>query len=154
MSSLALIPFDQECLDLSWNWLNDPEIRKLTITPAFTRQDQRKFFDNLPNRRDYIAWGVTLGGNEIIGAAGLKNHRATIAEYWGYIGKREYWGKGLGRALIAAVEANAHKLGFTELDLKVGTDNERAISLYKKTGFVIDARASTTEVLRMVKRGI
>ena len=152
--SLMLIPYDQECLDLSWFWLNDAELRELTLTPKFTREDQKKFFASLLCRTDYRAWGVRLENSEIIGAAGLKNHRASVAEYWGYIGEKKYWGKGLGQLMVAAVESMAHKYGFTELDLKVGVDNERAISLYKKTGFVIDECGSNSEVLRMVKRGI
>lgn len=152
--SLMLVPYDKECLDLSWFWLNDPELRKLTIAPEFTREDQKKFFASLPGRTDYKAWGVALECNEIIGAAGLKNYRSTVAEYWGYIGKKECWGKGLGQFMVAAVEAEAHKLGFTELDLKVGADNGRAISLYRRIGFSIDERGSTAEFLRMVKGGI
>lgn len=151
---VTLVPFDIACLEKSWRWLSDPEIRELTMTPAFTREEQRRFFASLPARDDYFIWGVSLDKIGLIGAAGLKNHRGSLAEYWGYIGEREYWGKGIGRHMIAAVEEKARTLGFSELDLKVSTANKRATALYHKAGFVVDTSGSTPECLRMVKRGI
>lgn len=151
---LSLIPFDARCLELSWNWLNDPEIRELTQTPVFSRADQEAFFKSLPLRPDYAIWGVILNGTEVIGAAGLKNHRGTLAEYWGYIGAKQYWNKGLGRSVVRAIEQKALELNFVDLDLKVAAANLRAIALYEKTGFVIEQQSSTESCLRMVKWGI
>lgn len=153
-NKVTLVPFDIACLEKSWRWLSDREIAELTMTPAFTREEQWQFFASLPKRDDYLIWGVSLGDIGVIGAAGLKNHRGRLAEYWGYIGEREYWGKGIGRHMIAAVEGKARTLGFSELDLKVGAGNKRAISLYRKVGFVIDKLESTSGCLRMFKRGI
>ena len=151
---IILKAYDRVCLDKSWAWLNDLEIRELTMTPVFTREDQIKFFEQLSYRVDYCIWSVFLNGTEMIGAAGLKNHRGSCAEYWGYIGEKQYWNKGLGRGLIDAVEQKAKQLGFTELDLKVTVANPRAIALYGKVGFVITPQTSTESCLQMVKRGI
>lgn len=154
MPCLTLIAYDKNCLDLSWQWLNDPEVRELTMTPIFSREDQEYFFKNLPFRPDYAIWGVMLNGNEIIGAAGLKNHRGTLAEYWGYIGEKRYWNKGFGQILIEAIEDKARVFGFSDLDLKVAATNFRAIRLYEKAGFSRDPQNSTESCLRMLKRGI
>ncbi len=151
---ISLQAYDRACLDKSWVWLSDPEISALTMTPAFTREDQTTFFEQLPLRANYHIWGVLLDGAELIGAAGLKNHRGTCAEYWGYIGEKQYWGKGLGLGLFEAVEQKANQLGFSDLDLKVSVTNPRAISLYKKVGFEINPHTSTESCLQMVKRGI
>ena len=124
------------------------------MTPVFSREDQVKFFNKLPHRLDYCIWSVLLDGTEIIGAAGLKNHRGNCAEYWGYIGEKKYWNLGLGRGLIDAVEQKAKQLGFTELDLKVTAANPRAIALYGKVGFAITPQTSTESCLQMVKREI
>ena len=139
---LSLVPYDERCLEKSWDWLNDPETRELTMTPHFTREDQRRFFEQLPFRKDYQIWGVALGRVELIGAAGVKNHRGSIAEYWGYIGEKRYWGSGFGRSLIAAIEREARELGFNDLDLVVSAKNTRAIALYEKVGFIRDPQAS------------
>ncbi len=151
---ISLQAYDKACLDKSWAWLGDPETSALTMTTAFTREDQTKFFEQLPLRTDYHIWGVLLDGEELIGAAGLKNHRGSCAEYWGFIGEKQYWGQGLGLGLFEAVEQKAKQLGFSDLDLKVSVANPRAISLYKKVGFLIDLHTSTESCLQMVKRGI
>ena len=124
------------------------------MTPVFTREDQNKFFNSLPLRMDYLIWGVVLDAEEIVGATGLKNHRGTIAEYWGYIGEKKYWNKGFGRELVMAVEKKARDFGFNDLDLKVSATNTRAVSLYRGAGFLIDQERSTESCLYMVKRGI
>jgi RimJ/RimL family protein N-acetyltransferase len=152
--ALVLVEYDARCLDLSWTWLNDPEIGALTMTPPFTREQQAEFFASLDRRRDYLIWGIEADGHELIGAAGLKNHRGTRAEYWGYIGERKYWGKGYGHRLVAAVENKARAHGFSQLDLRVARTNSRAIALYEKAGFVADPQASTDDYVLMLKRGI
>lgn len=148
---LSLIHFDRECLERSWAWLSDPEIAELTMTEPFLLDDQLRFFEGLPKRTDYTIWGINLDGFGIIGATGLKNQRGTVAEYWGYIGERQYWGKGLGKYLMLLVEAKARELGFESLYLKVISSNSRAISLYKATNFIVDTSASTNEYLCMTK---
>jgi RimJ/RimL family protein N-acetyltransferase len=150
---LSLVPYSLEYLDLSWHWLNDPEIRELTMTPAFTREQQRAFFESLACRTNYHVWGVALDGKPI-GAAGLKNQRNELAEYWGYLGEKEYWGMGLGRELILLVEDKAMELGLSSLELKVSKKNLHAIRLYQSMGFVTDETMSNDYVLKMVKRSI
>jgi putative acetyltransferase len=44
-------------------------------------------------------------------------------------------GLGVGRALLAAVEAHAHAAGITLLQLETGLPQAAAISLYEKAGF-------------------
>lgn len=138
---LSLVVFDQASLDKSWHWLNDPEIRALTLTPPFTRADQISFFKALPKRTDYLIWGVALDEGrvhqEVIGCAGLKNHRKTRAEYWGYIGEKGYWGRRLGRQMLELVEQEARARGFEVLDLVVSESNMRAIRLYSRAGYTL-----------------
>lgn len=150
---ISLETYDKTCLDKSWEWLNDPEIRALTMTPVFTREDQLRFFERLP-RTDYLIWSLVLDHTELIGVAGLKNHRGTLAEYWCYIGEKEYWSKGLGRGLVQAVEQKARECGFVDLDIKVSVSNPRSIALHEKTGYVVLPETSTETYLHMLKRGI
>lgn len=135
--AVQLVPFDRVFLERSWDWLQDPEIKRLTLTPDFTREEQQRFFDSLPSRSDYRIWGVLLAGGEPIGAAGLKNTAGGSAEYWGYIGEKHFWGRGLGGPMLAAVEAEARKLGLAELVLRVAADNVRAMRAYEKFGFQV-----------------
>ena len=44
-------------------------------------------------------------------------------------------GKGIGRQLLAAIEAEARKLGCGKVTLEVRSDNVRAMGLYRSVGF-------------------
>lgn len=98
MDRITLTSYDREFLDLSWIWLQDPEIKKLTLTSDFTREQQLQFFHSLKERKDYLIFGIQLGTRKI-GVAGLKNIKNDIAEYWGYIGEKDLWVKELAKLL-------------------------------------------------------
>jgi RimJ/RimL family protein N-acetyltransferase len=132
---LELCTYDSDFLECSWLWLNDPVIKKLTMTPDFDRSGQEKWFRSLPTKTDYAIFGVKLDGT-MIGACGLKNMTSTDAEYWGYIGEPTYWGMGLGKQLVSDMMARGRQRGLSSLWLKVAYDNLRAVRLYERMGFV------------------
>ena len=45
-------------------------------------------------------------------------------------------GKGVGRAVLAGLEAAARRLGVKRLVLETGVHQDAAISLYRRAGFV------------------
>lgn len=140
-SRVRLVPFDTTYLERSWVWLNDAEMRELTMTPLFSREQQRVWFDSLQTRLDYRIWGVCVD-DVPAGAAGLKNIGEVSAEYWGYLGEKQYWGQGLGRAMALRVVAEARGLGLRQVYLRVGAANTRAVRLYRSLGYVdTDAQA-------------
>ncbi|MBE6742049.1 MAG: GNAT family N-acetyltransferase [Ruminococcaceae bacterium] len=49
---------------------------------------------------------------------------------------KEYWGFGIGKALLEACIECAKKAGYAQMELEVVADNERAVQMYKKAGFV------------------
>lgn len=49
---------------------------------------------------------------------------------------KEHWGKGIATKLIEEIFRLATEMGITQVELDVYDKNERAISLYKKLGFV------------------
>lgn len=132
-----LIDFNTECLEKSWNWLNDPEIKELTMTPDFTKQDQINFYNSLPQKTDYWIKGIAENG-ACIGAMGLKNITKVDAEYWGYIGEKDSWGKGIGKFMLEAAIEKAQLLKLEKIYLKVLKTNTRAIQLYLKKGFLLE----------------
>jgi len=86
---------------------------------------------------------VACAENEIIGQLGLHtfpNHpRRRHAGQIGMAVRDDWQGKGAGTALMqAAVDLADKWLNLTRLELDVYTDNEPAIRLYKKFGFVIE----------------
>lgn len=97
---------------------------------------------------DYKIWGVAY--NHIpVGVCGLKNINEQQAEYWGYIGEMDYWGKGIGSKMMEFMEEKARDLKLKTLVLKVAATNKRAIRLYEKAKF--QPLSSTTTHVMMEK---
>lgn len=141
-------PYSELFLEKSWTWLNDPTIKRLTCTPNFTKEEQSKWFLSLPNKKDYFIKGI-MYNNIPIGACGLKHISSSEAEYWGYIGLKEYWGKGFGSVIMTYIEQIAkNELKIFSLYLFVNKDNERAIKLYKKRNYVIESSDNTMYKMR------
>jgi GNAT superfamily N-acetyltransferase len=61
----------------------------------------------------------------------------------------EYRGRGVGRALLGAVEDHARRLGCCKLTLEVQDDNSPARTLYRRFGFedVVYGNSATTRFL-------
>lgn len=82
---------------------------------------------------------IALVGNAVAGSAGIGRvgskyklrHRASF----GISIDKEYWGLGIGRALTEGCIECARKAGYTQLELDVAADNERALTLYRSIGF-------------------
>lgn len=137
---MRLIEFTEGILEKSWIWLNDSEIKHLTNTPDFTKESQREWFDNLPKNHCYWVKGIEYEGR-VIGVVGLKfiDKEQKKAEYFGYIGEKEFWGRGLSKLLFDLVfEVAKEKFKLENLYLNVISQNVRAIKAYEKAGFRID----------------
>ena len=94
MQKIKFVEYNEIFLEKSWEWLNNKEIKYLTCTPDFTKEQQKKWFLSLKDKKDYFIKGV-LYNDTPIGVVGLKNITNTNGEYWGYIGEKEYWNKGI-----------------------------------------------------------
>ena len=75
---------------------------------------------------------VATAGVDAVGTRDKLRHRAEF----GVSVLRAYWGLGLGRALTEACIQCAKEAGYEQLELTVVAENERAIALYRKAGFV------------------
>lgn len=89
-----------------------------------------------PNEIEIVALvdGVVAGtaGIEAVGAKYKLKHRAEL----GIAILKEYWGLGLGKALMEACIECAKNAGYTQMELNAVAENERAVALYRKMGFV------------------
>ena len=90
---------------------------------------------NSPNEIEIVAIveGKIAGtaGIEAVGKKYKLKHRAEL----GISILKEYWGLGLGKALMNACIQCAKEAGYVQLELNVVADNERALVLYKSLGF-------------------
>ena len=71
-------------------------------------------------------------GIEAIGTKYKVRHRAEF----GISVVRKYWGLGIGKALLTSCIECAKTAGYNQLELKVVAENERAVSMYERAGFV------------------
>lgn len=126
--------FDETYLHDTTRWLEDVELRALIDAPPISVASQRQWFESLPTRPDYLIWGLASNGQRV-GVFGLKNVTEEAAEYWGYIGEKTYWGRGLGRWMLTYCLQEARLRGLQRVWLRVLPANTRAIHLYQRLGF-------------------
>ena len=74
---------------------------------------------------------VANGGIHPVGTAQKTSHRAEF----GISIRKEYWGMGIGSAILEAIKEQAAIAGYEQIELDVVPENMRAISLYEKFGF-------------------
>lgn len=77
--------------------------------------------------------GERVVGNGVIESEKIPryNHRATLS----LTVLSDYWGQGIGSALLERLIDFSRKIGLRTVSLEVRSDNARAISLYRKFGF-------------------
>ena len=135
---IKLVDYTLDYLELSWKWLNDPEIKALTNTPDFSLEQQLKWFNSLVLKQNYFIKGIEFL-NIGIGVCGLKNITQSDAEYWGYIGDKQYWRKGIGSLILLEMEKQAKDFGVKSVWLNVLINNANAIQLYRKNGYFVES---------------
>ena len=83
---------------------------------------------------------VAIVDGRIVGSAGVEavGSRRKVAHRarFGISVLQEYWGMGIGRVLMESCIDCARRAGYAQLELDVVADNERAMSLYRRAGFV------------------
>lgn len=102
--------FNEHFRDLSYQWLQDNELCSLINCKSPTKESQKEWYNSLESKIDYKIFGVTYN-NVPIGVCGLKHMTSNDAEYFGFIGNKQYWGKGIGKELITFIENQARSFG-------------------------------------------
>ena len=85
-----------------------------------------------------IVEGKVAGNGSVSGIGDKRKiqHRCSmaIALY------KEYWGLGIGSAMIGYMSELAKQIGWKQMDLEVVAENEKAQRLYEKCGFIATGR--------------
>lgn len=134
---IRFVEFDDCFCNYSYIWLQDKELCDLINTTPPTKMQQKEWYKTLKNRNDYKIFGLKCD-NIPIGVCGLKHITKNDGEYFGYIGVKNLWGKGIGQHMLLFIEtiARSEKLNFIYLYVK--PENSRAIKLYEKFEYIID----------------
>ena len=104
-----------------------------------TAEDELAWLERMnPSENNFIVSASVDG--KIVGLGNLncksKNPRLKHISCLGVSVQKEYWGKGIAKAIMTELVDNAEKLGYEQIELEVVKDNASAINLYTKFGFV------------------
>jgi len=113
------------------------ERKYLTMLEAQSEPDTLRFVkSNLENGNPML---VALAGREVVGWCDVRREFFPSRAHRGTLGMGllpEWRGRGLGQRLLEATLGEARRSGFKRIELDVHADNQRAIGLYEKAGFV------------------
>jgi len=139
-----------DATDRYCQWLNDPEVTRFLETKGSTLSGIQTFIAEKHTRPDCIFWGIFLKEtNRHIGNIKLEPIQFTTkeAEIGIMIGDKSVWGKGYCQESVRAVTDYAFStIGLTKIKLGVILENTKAITCYKKAGFVIERVVPYTAV--------
>ena len=105
---------------------------------SFDAEQESRFLEEKTESENAIEIIAVVDGN-VVGTAGIDavgskykiKHRAEF----GISVAKEYWGLGIGRALMDACIECARKAGYLQLELDVVAENTRAVAMYESAGF-------------------
>jgi RimJ/RimL family protein N-acetyltransferase len=86
---------------------------------------------------------VAVEGNRVVGHLNVSREESPATRHVASLGMSvvpDRRGHGIGTALLEACVEWAHEFGVEKLALSVYPDNERALGLYRKVGFVEEGR--------------
>ena len=106
---------------------------------SFTAEQEGKFLKRKAESANEVEI-IALVDGKVAGTAGVDaiggkyklRHRAEF----GISVLKEYWGLGIGRALMDACIECARQAGYAQLELTVVAENARAVEMYRRAGFV------------------
>ncbi len=119
------------------------ETEEMTRYPdeyTITEKEERKFIKSMEASPNAILIVAELEG-KIVGTASLWRlsgfekflHRSGFG-----VGiQKAHWGYGIGNHIMGVIIESAKNAGYEQIELEVSTNNDRAVSLYKKFGFEI-----------------
>jgi RimJ/RimL family protein N-acetyltransferase len=125
------------------------ETNFLTFSPdefKTTVEKEKNALKKYSERDNCLAIIAVDNENRVVGMLDFNGGAKSRTKHRGEFGitvLKEYWGKGIGKAMINYLIDWARNLGtIRKIDLKVRSDNNRAIKLYKNMGFIVEGEIS------------
>ena len=144
-------PLSQKHLSLAYvNWLNDIEVNTyLESGGNYTIQLLADFLKE-QEQKDILFWAIHLkDSNKHIGNIKIDpiNNELNSGEYGVLMGDKTNWGKGFANeASNRIIKYCFEELKLAKITLGVIENNIKAVSLYKKIGFIITEQKEKTGV--------
>lgn len=130
--------FEKNDIEAKVDWINNPENNRFLHYELPARVDKtQKWFEEKDNNKRIdctIIYNDTAVG--VIGLLSIDRVNSK-AEYYITVGERLFKNKGIAtKATKAIVNYGFKELGLHKIYLTVDAENEAAIKLYEKTGFI------------------
>jgi RimJ/RimL family protein N-acetyltransferase len=113
-----------------------------SVQVTMSVDEARQYLDHMSKRSDNL-WLLAADTNRIVATLNCQRGPWPFTRRhveFGISVLAEFWGHGLARSMIATMLEWATQNRITKINLKVRTDNTRAIQLYKSMGFTIEGR--------------
>ena len=141
--TMRLRAIEKEDLPRFVTWLNDPDVcRYLTLYNPLSQAQEEKWFENILNRpveeQPLVIEIQVDKAWESVGNISFLNmdQHSRNAELGLFIGKKNFWGKGIGtKAIGLMLDYGFKTLNFHRIYLRVFEQNKRGIRCYEKVGF-------------------
>ena len=143
---IDLVSISMEYLPYYLKWINDPYVSDMLGDSRFpiSKDNERQWIESQlsPSAESRIFTILTKKG-EPIGNVGFNkiNYVTRHAVIGIMIGETRFWDKGYGTdAMRTLIRFGFEELGMVKMELGVHAVNARAITCYKKCGFVVEGR--------------
>jgi RimJ/RimL family protein N-acetyltransferase len=161
-----IVPIAPEHIESYWHAIDviARERKYLTLLEAFPLPQTREFLLGLMQKGD--AAFVALAKGEVVGWCDIQRYPFPAHSHRGTLGMGvvpDYRGRGIGARLIDQALSRAFATGFIRVELSVRADNQRALRLYEKVGFVregvlrdavfVDGEFHDTIAMALIDRG-
>ncbi|MCB0166737.1 MAG: GNAT family N-acetyltransferase [Anaerolineae bacterium] len=139
----AVAPGDVE--DLA-EVLSMPKCQRQTLqTPYKSIEEVKRRYTNIPDNK-HVLVAVVKETQKVVGSISLVRQTAARRSHVAVLGMAvhdDYHGQGIGSQLMTAIINLAENwLNVTRLELTVYVDNQPALELYRKFGFIIEGTLS------------
>jgi len=139
--TVSIRPVEDEDAPIVQRWMNHPDIfRAMDYEVPVSLADVCEDLER--SRREGRSFLIVAEGRPV-GRIGLNQFRQRdrIASLYCFIGEPECWGRGYARDAVATLLAYAfERMDLARVELWTLADNDRAIRVYERCGFVQEAR--------------
>lgn len=123
-------------------WFNDPDVNKtLFLDEKLELEKTLEWFDKAvrdDSRRDFVVETLDREPIGFTGLAGINQVHGT-AECYCVIGKKKYWGKGIGtQAHLLLIDWAFKELGLHKIWADIRAENAAIIKVVERLGFKVE----------------
>jgi len=138
---IALRPVEESDYPLIHNWMNHPEIwRYMDYEVPYSLADVKEDIDR--SRKEGQPFTIMVGDRPV-GRIGLNQFRRRdrICSLYMFIGEPAFWGQGYALdAVMTLLDYAFDRVDLHQVELWTLADNNRAIKMYARCGFVEEGR--------------